>query len=183
MREALPKKITRKKYKQKFRTDWMKDPAFKQCLIAPTNTNHEPSCKVCLKKISCSKTALQRHKESAQHKQACSSSSNQTSIYTSLQKQENTSRYKEITTVQLAAFIAKHNLPLSLNPFLLDFMKSRAPKNNQETKCLQEMKIGATKCKNMIYQGVGLYYVNELVKILRHKQFSIIPDETADMTT
>ena len=45
-------KMTRKKYKQKFRTDWMKDPAFKQRLIAPTNANDEPSCKVCLKKIS-----------------------------------------------------------------------------------------------------------------------------------
>ena len=120
-----------------------------------------------LQKISCSKTALQRHRESAHYKQAFPNPSNQVSIQVSLQKQENTSSYRETTTVQLAAFIAEHNLPLTISPFLLDLLKSRAPQNIQEAKSLQEMKLGSTKCTNIIRQGVGLFYAKELVEILR----------------
>ncbi|CAB4012238.1 Hypothetical predicted protein [Paramuricea clavata] len=143
-------KIKTKKYKQKFRAEWTKDPAFKHWLVAPKNANDEPSC---CKKISCSKTALKRHRESAHHKQPFPNPSNQVSIQVSLQKQENTSSYKETTTVQLAAFIAEHNLPLTISPFLLDLLKSRAPQNIQEAKSLQEVKLGSTKCTNIIRQG------------------------------
>ena len=182
---SAPKKpkFFKKKYKQKFRSEWIQDPAFKNWLVAPTKANDEPSCRVCSKKVSCSKTALQRHRESVQHKQASSSASNQVSIKVSLQKQENTSSYKETTAVQLAAFIAEHNLPLTISPSLLDLLKSRAPQNIQEAKSLQEMRLGATKCTNIIRQGVGLFYAKELVEILRQKRFSIIPDETTDVST
>ena len=80
----LPAKIAKKEYGQKFRSDWMKYPAFKDWLVAPTNANNGLSCKVCSKKISCSKTALQRHGASAQHKQACSEETNQTTIHVSI---------------------------------------------------------------------------------------------------
>ena len=43
--------------------------------------------------------------------------------------------------------------------------------------------MGATKCTNVIRQGVGLYYAKELTEILRHKRFSIIPDETTDVSS
>ena len=97
----------------------------------------------------------------------------------------NTSSYKETTAVQLASFIAEHNLPLSLSPSLLDLLKSTAPhdQNIQKAKSLQEMKLGATKCTNIVRQGVGLFHAKELVEILRKKQFSIIPDETTDVST
>jgi hypothetical protein len=182
---SAPKKakIIRKRYKQKFRAEWLKDLDFKHWLVAPMNANDDPSCKVCQKKISCSKTALQRHRESAQHKQASSSASNQVNIQASLQKQKNTSSYKETTTVQLAAFIAEHNLSLTISAPLLELLKSRAPQNIQEAKSLQEMKLGATKCTNIVRQGVGLFYAKELVEILRQRRFSIIPDETTDVST
>ena len=176
-------KIIKKVYKQKFRSEWMSDPALKLYLVAPKNTNDDPSCKFCTKTISCSKTALQRHKESAQHKEAFASASNQVRIDCSLKKQVNTSSYKETTAVQLASFFVEHNLPLSLSPSLLDLLKSRAPQNIQEAKSLQEMKLGATKCTNIVHQGVGLFHAKELVEILRKKQFSIIPDETTDVST
>lgn len=177
------KKVKTKLYEQKFRSDWLGDPAFKAWLIAPSNGKSEPSCKVCTKNISCSKTALQRHGLSAQHKQACLRATNQTSIHASLQKQQSADIYKETTTVQIAAFLAEHNLPLSLSPSLLELMKARAPKNGKESKSLQEIQMGATKCTNVIRQGVGLYYAKELTEILRQKRFSIIPDETTDVST
>ena len=47
-------------------------------------------------------------------------------------------------------------------PFLLDLIKSRCPKSNQETNCLKHMEMGTTKCTNVIRQGIGLHYVKRL---------------------
>ena len=181
--KTTPKKpkILKKVYKQKFRAEWMSDPAFKPWLVAPKSANDDPSCKFCTKKIPCTKTALQRHRESAQHKQAFTIASKQVRIDISLQVNNNS--YKETTAVQLASFIAEHNLPLTISPFLLELLKSRAPQNIEETKSLQETRLGATKCTNIVRQGVGLLHAKELVEILRQKKFSIIPDETTDVST
>ena len=102
--KTTPKKpkILKKVYKQKFRAEWMSDPAFKSWLVAPKSANNDPSCKFCTKKISCTKTALQRHRESAQHKQAFIIASKQVRIDVSLQVNNNS--YKETTAVQLASF-------------------------------------------------------------------------------
>lgn len=161
----------------------MNDPVFKHWLEAPKKGKDEPSCKFCRKTISCSKTALLRHSESAQHKQASSNASNQVSIQVSLQRQQSTSSYKETTAVQLAAFIAEHYLPLTISPSLLNLVKSRAPQNIQEANSLREMTLGTTKCTNIIRQGIGLHYAKDLIEILREKRFSIIPDETTDVST
>ncbi|CAB4034933.1 zinc finger MYM-type 1-like [Paramuricea clavata] len=181
-----PRKLLKpksKKYKQNFRQEWMKDPSFQQWLLPLKHHESEPSCKVCSKKLTCSKTALQRHGESIHHKQAYANASRQVSIHTSLQNQDSANVYKEITTAQVAAFIAAHNLPLRLAPFLLDLIKARCPKNSQETNCLRKIEIGATKCTNVIRQGIGLHYAQELIDILRRMRYSIIPDETTDVSS
>ena len=43
--------------------------------------------------------------------------------------------------------------------------------------------MGATKCTNVIHQGIGLHYAKELIDILRGKRFSTIPDETTDVSS
>ena len=122
-----PTKIAKKKYGQKFHSDWMKYPAFKDWLVAATNANNGPSCKVCSKQISCSKTALQRHGSSAQHKQACSGATNQTTIHVSLRKlrgQVHTRRPQQLKQPNTISHA------LRLRPFLLELsVKARAPKN------------------------------------------------------
>ena len=96
---------TSKSYTQKFREEWMRDSSFKQWLEAPKHPNTEPSCKVCSKKLTCSKTALQRHGESTHHKQAYANAPQQASIFTSLQKQDSINVCKETTTAQVAALL------------------------------------------------------------------------------
>ncbi len=43
--------------------------------------------------------------------------------------------------------------------------------------------MAATKCTNVIRQGTGLYHGKQLVDILRRKKFSMIPDETTDISS
>ena len=128
------------------------------------------------KNVSCSKTSLQRHSESSQHKKTCAGARNQIDLSVSVRKQEERSIYKETTTTQIAAFIAEHNLPVSLSDSLLSLIKARCPKDSKECVGLQEIQMGATKCTNVIRQGTGLYFAKELVETLSIKKFSIIPD-------
>ena len=184
--EGLPRKVLKlkkKSYMQKFRSQWMNEPAFKQWLLAPKHPDNEPSCKSCSKQLTCSKTALLRHAESTHHKQAYANTSSQVSIHSSLEKQDSVNVYKETTTAQVAAFIAEHNVSLRLAPFLLDLIKARCPKSSHEGNCLREIEMGATKCTNVIRQGFGLHYAKELIEILRCKRFSIIPDEMTDVSS
>ena len=109
----------------------LKEPAFKQWLLAPKHPDNEPSCKCCSKKLTSSNSALLRHAESHQHKQAYANASSQVSIHSCLQKHDSVNVYKETTTAQVAAFIAEHNLSLGLAPFPLDLIKARCP-NSQE---------------------------------------------------
>ena len=67
----------------------------------------------------------------------------------------------ETTTVQVAAFLAEHNLPVRLSSFFLELLKVRAPKNGQEAKSLQKILMAAIKFTNVICQGVGLYCAKE----------------------
>ena len=43
--------------------------------------------------------------------------------------------------------------------------------------------MGAAICTNVISQGIGLQYAKQLIEILRSKRFSIIPDETIDVSS
>ena len=79
----------------------------------------------------------------------------------------------------------EHSRPLSSKYTYFSFflLQARCPKNSQETNCLRQIEIGATKCTNVIRQGIGLHYAQELINILRRKRFSIIPDETTDVSS
>ena len=48
---------------------------------------------------------------------------------------------------------------------------------------LNSIQLSATRCTNIIRQGLGLFFEKELVEILRKSYFSVIPDETMDVST
>lgn len=52
-----------------------------------------------------------------------------------------------------------------------------------EVEKLQQLTMSATKCTNVVRQGLGLYFSRDLVTRLKETKFSIIPDETTDVST
>ena len=151
---ALPKKT----YIQKFPTEWLSDSAFKAWLVAPRPGSSDASCKFCQKTVSCSKTSLQRHSETSQHKKAALSSATQRSLSACIQNQVERNTYQETTAVQSASFISENTLPVTLSEPLLNLIKTRAPKDSKESGSLKEMHMAATKCSNVIRQATGLYH-------------------------
>jgi hypothetical protein len=65
----------------------------------------------------------------------------------------------------------------------MSLLKSTIPTNPREVDVLKGIHLSATKCTNILRQGLGLYFSKHLVEILRETYFSIIPDETTDVST
>lgn len=105
------------------------------------------------------------------------------SVKTDFEKESHQSLYKENTEIQVAALIAEHNLPFSLASPLIHLIQSRAPTSTAEKAILTQLKVSDTKCTFIVRQDLGLYFAEELVKKLRGTKFSIIPDETTDVST
>ena len=170
-------------YERKFRTEWLSQKEFKDWLIPPCKNNRSPMCSLCNKPVKSHRSSLLKHclakshVNSAKAKEACKS------VKTAFQHQTDQGLYKENTEVQVAAFIAEHNLPFTLSAPLLDLIKSRAPRTSADSATLAQIKLSDTKCVNIVRQGIGLYFAEELVLKLRNTKFSIIPDETTDVST
>ena len=154
-----PEKIAKKADKQQFRSQWLEDPEFKNWLVRPRPGGNVCSCKVCKESLSCRKTALRRHSQSAQHKKALSETAagkRQGNLVQCLQRQAESTVYKETTEARVCSFLAQHNLPLSLISDLMSLFKSIAPNNGKEVEILKQIHLSATRCTNIIRQGVGL---------------------------
>ncbi len=178
----------KKKYSQKFRHQWLEDPAFKDWLVRPSAGESSITCKACQRSVSCSKTSLIRHAETAMHKRAVQSNrmdgrQRQGNLVQCLRRQEETSSFSTTTEARVCAFLAEHNLPFTIVNPLMSLLKSTIPTNPREVDVLKGIHLSATKCTNILRQGLGLYFSKHLVKILRETYFSIIPDETTDVST
>ena len=175
-------KIKRKRPKQvqAFVDSWLADKQFKGWLckrIGRDNTP-QPFCKVCDKCLACSKTGLKRHLAMSLHQNRSATTGNTstiTSLFTKAASQEQSSSME----IKLCAFIAEHNLPISLSDDLLDLLKSLFPLDNT----LKNVSLGKQKATNVIRQVLGFDYLKEAVSTLCSRKFSFIIDETTDKST
>jgi len=72
--------------------------------------------------------------------------------------------------IKIALWLAENNLPLSLSDFLLATLRECNPS------------LGKTKCTNIVRQVLGFEFIHDTVAYLREHKFSIISDETTDIT-
>lgn len=125
--EEPPEKKAKKLYTQQFRHQWLEDPVFKGWLVCLRPGENSCTCKVCNKSVSCSKTALRRHSESAEHKRAIRSATvtgqRQGNLVECLQCQEESRTYRDTTEARVCSFLAQHNLTFSLKTSLMSLFK------------------------------------------------------------
>lgn len=168
-------------YKQKIRNEWLQIKAFQGWLKPPTPGNSKPMCTQCACNLTCSKTAIERHSKSAAHIRLQKSSQQQCSISDSFQKLQQPAAYRMLTESRICAFIAQNNLPFTISKPLVNLIKETCPSNTSEKESLKQLKMCATKCTNVMRQGLGYKFSRDLVDRLKHTKFSIIPDETTDV--
>lgn len=170
-------------YKQKFRKEWLQIKAFQGWLKPPTLGSSKPMCTLCVCELTCSKTGIDRHGQSSAHIRLQKASLQQCSVSASFQKQLQPAAYRMLTESRICAFIAQNDLPFSICKPLVDLIKEVCPSNISEKESLKQLKMCATKCTNVMRQGLGYRFSRNLADCLKHTKFSIIPDETTDVGT
>lgn len=180
--QPSPKKA-KPSYKQSFRLQWLEINQFKGWLKAPAPGKSKPTCSVCSTPLNCSKIGIERHGKSSAHIRSWKASQSQINVLECFKKQQQPKAYQMLTECRIAAFIAENNLPLSLSKSVLDLLKATCPANTFEKDMLQQLKMSATKCTNIIRQGLGFRFSEELIDRLKVTKFSIIPDETTDVSS
>jgi len=164
---------------QLFMDNWLDVPEFKGWLTKRLSGRKvKPYCSLCEKFLTCSKTGVKRHKISKKHQDK----SNAKSGTSSIRKMVNQPTIADAATsmeVKLCAFVAQHNLPLSLTDDMVRLFRSLCP--NDAT--LKNVRLGKQKATNIVRQALGFNYLKEMVSLLRRNFFSIIIDETTDQST
>lgn len=79
----------------------------------------------------------------------------------------------------LVLFIARHHLIISLSDDLIIFLK----RVDIDRKIHKKLSFRATKCRAIICNVTGKYAFNKLVSILRKQKFSLIVDESTNVSS
>ena len=176
---SLSKKPKCPPREQSFKDNWLQMTEFKTWLskrMAPDG-KMKPFCKVCTCWLTSAKTSLKRHVESQKHQGNVKlSRAGKTSSIDQLVRQTPTSDATTSIEVKLCAFIAEHNLPLSLCESMVTLIRSLFPNDT----ALRHVKLGKQKTTNIIRQVLGFDYLKEMVSLLRSRKFGIVIDEATD---
>ena len=170
----------RKRKDSKFVDSWLEVKEFKGWLVKKRGTDGsiKPYCNICQLEINSTKTGIQRHMDSAKHQRKIQSTKGSQSLST-LFKRNSFENQRKVIEVKLCAFIAEHNLPISLVESFVELLKSLFP----DDKPLARVRLGKQKATNVIRQVLGFDYIREATKLLRAQRFSTIIDETTDVST
>ncbi|XP_063239654.1 uncharacterized protein LOC134540700 [Bacillus rossius redtenbacheri] len=139
-------------------------------------------CKVCNCKIKADITNIKCHRKSSRHIKLSSASTEKSkqSLHFYLQKESNATidvQVKE-AEIKLAAAFAAHNLPFSVMDHLQEVLKGCFP----YSKIAQSIQIKRTKTTAVIKNIIGDSHKNILADQLRDSKFSILTDESTDIS-
>ena len=81
--------------------------------------------------------------------------------------------------IKICAFLAEHNLPISLSDDLVQFLQSLFPRDD----VIKTVTLGKQKASNVIRQVLGFNYLHQAASTLRSEKFSFIIDEATDLST
>ncbi|XP_030752333.1 uncharacterized protein LOC115879579 [Sitophilus oryzae] len=174
-------KAKRKKYAQKFKSEWESE--FKNWL-APGKTDTEGYCKVCQKNISVSSGKLQlvRHQDSEAHRKKCKSVKKQPTL-TSLIKTGKERTSLDVATkradLYISAFVAEHNLPFTVTEHIPQLLA----KVCCDSDVAKNIKCSRTKTTSIVKNIIGKLSSKNIYDILKSVKFSLIIDESTDLST
>lgn len=138
------------------------------------------ACKLCNVQFKSELTVIKNHKKSAKHVKNESSKTSTTNIKTFF----NTTQSEGNDAVRrceilMASFLVENNLPYSLANKMLDTFRNAAP----DSKILAQASLKKTKATAVSVNVIGKFAKDELVNILKNTKYSILTDESTDIST
>ncbi|MPC26227.1 Zinc finger protein 862 [Portunus trituberculatus] len=166
-----PRAITLREWEKKF--PWLK-PSTKNPLKAV--------CHKCKVELTAEITPIKLHEKSAKHVQYCaapSTSKTITELFASAKGQPSRSDAAKAAEIKLTAWMMEHNISFRASDHLCDVLKDSFP----DSEITRNLKMKRTKCQSVCKNVLAKCYKEELAEKLRHNKFSILVDESTDVTT
>ncbi|XP_050710711.1 zinc finger protein 862-like [Eriocheir sinensis] len=169
------------KYDHKFQLKLLSDPKFSPWMIQSKKNPNKAFCTACDSELSGSITLLERHNLTEKHKKNMNASNQHKKVTNYFQPSVSASFEKQVVASELkmCAFIAEHNLPVSVMDHLPGFIANVCP----DSKIASAVKCGRTKASAILGNVMGDAFLSEIVARLKDTKFSLIIDESTDLST
>ena len=168
----------KKKAKRFFRKIWLEVKGFKPWLVFDQKIPTHAECSLCRKKIGARFSTLVDHAKSNEHLRLSGQEKAPPSSDFEIPAKEKSKEEIAKVTLELKVLklCTKLNIAFDKIPVLLNELQDIDPN------CIwKDLKIGATKGRNMIVNVVGAESREELASILRDNYFTICIDESTDI--
>lgn len=166
---------------QKFRQEWLELDAFKPWLREAPNDEYSFLCCNCNITITGGLAHIKSHANSKLHKEISEKNNIETGeLDVSIENESNLSfdERKKAAEIRYAAFIAEKNISYKTATEILKFFQHIG----KDSKVLQNMSMGRTKCANIISNVLCPIETQRVVNTIQNIKFSIFIDETSDIT-
>ena len=167
----------RQSYKQKYSNRWEKIPELRDWL-RPGKDKYSASCKVCEKDLVAGLKDLKRHGQAAKHIQNAKAKRSTPTISTIFPGDDTKEDVKK-AEIKIAAFIVEHNLSFQVMDHLSEVIKESFP----DSKIAMEFSCKHTKTRSIVKNVIARKFRNQLQETLRQRKFSIIIDESTDISS
>ena len=120
-----PRAAKKVKYSQKYSSNWESHPLFKGWLQPNVKSKNRAYCKACDCELNAKKSKLKKHAGGQKHKTNVSSAARQPTLLSMSFARGHSSLDKKVKEgeIRLAAFVAEHNLPMSIMTHLPQLIK------------------------------------------------------------
>ncbi|KAG0429723.1 hypothetical protein HPB47_023363 [Ixodes persulcatus] len=162
------------KYAQKFRKDWLQDPKLKDWLLEVPGDSRRARCRYCRTELSAKHVDLVAHAATKKHVSAAApfSSGRQTTLQ--VERKSDRSRTAEGS---LAMFICAHSAMLAS-----DHLGELCRNQFRDSEGAMHLQLHRSKCSALIKNVLSLHFVDELLSDLGSGSYSLILDESTDIS-
>ncbi|XP_047039292.1 uncharacterized protein LOC124644115 [Helicoverpa zea] len=168
----------KKNYAQKYRKEWESHDEFKSWLKPLPGDDTKAFCTYCKAELLAKLVDLRRHAETKKHKQKMQVISGNQILQFKPDSEKISNLKSRKAEGMLALYITEHS-SVSCIEHLTDLVKLAFP----DSKATDDLKMHRTKCTEVIKNVLAPHFTEELIKDIGQQKYSLIIDESTDIST
>lgn len=182
-RNSLSTKTKQQKHRaQKFRLKWQQHPDYKFWLEPDPEDPFKAGCRLCKIGFTAELSVIKKHKGTARHVKNAKVVKTNRNIFHTFLGTNKTTKEEDIvkkTEIEICGFLSEHNIPFRVIDHLEAALKNWFP----DSEICKKINLKRTKVTNVIKNVIAKAEKNEIAKVISKVKFSIMTDESTDIST